>query len=205
MARIKLIYRPSDYPGNPDDATKTALDELFQHMFPGQSDPKIAGDHSAMAAVAHNPLLALHMAKLSAFIVRETSWSAQNRALRQLAIQTLNLQLKCEFSFQSHLRNSMAVGISLEQQACIPFWRTSNVFNEEQKLVIEYTLAVISGEVPEELFAKVVGRYGEKGAVECTTCIAWFSLWALIINATRTDFDLGYGKASAEVTARAAL
>jgi len=34
--------------------------------------------------------------------------------------------------------------------------------------IIEYTLACVSGDVPEELFARVVAQYGEKGAVEFT-------------------------------------
>ena len=36
MARVKLVFKPSDYPGIPDEPTKKALKELFDHMFPGQ-------------------------------------------------------------------------------------------------------------------------------------------------------------------------
>ena len=194
MARVKLIYSPGDYPGQPDPATRQGLEQLFQHMFPGNPAPRIAADHSAMAAVAHNPQMALQMAKFSAFMVLESGWSKQHRALRQLAIQALNWHYGCEFSFQAHLRNTAAAGISLEQQACIPFWRTTNAFDAEQRLVIEYTLAVVSGAVPEALFAQVRDHYGERGAVEFTTLIGWFSAWAMIINATGTSADLGHGK-----------
>jgi alkylhydroperoxidase family enzyme len=58
--------------------------------------------------------------------------------------------------------------------------------------VIEYTLAVIAGDVPDELFAKVVARYGEQGALEFTTVAAWWSFWAMILNATRPEFDFGF-------------
>ena len=40
---------------------------------------------------------------------------------------------------------------------------------------------------PDELFARVVERFGEKGAVEFTTVVAFWSFWALFLNATRPD------------------
>jgi hypothetical protein len=51
--------------------------------------------------------------------------------------------------------------------------------------------------VPDELFDRVVKQYGEQGAFEFTVGVSWWSLWAMIINATRTDHDFGYGKLSA--------
>jgi alkylhydroperoxidase family enzyme len=78
----------------------------------------------------------------------------------------------------------------MELLAAIPYWRTTSLFNTEQRLVIEYTNAVVAGDVPAELFARVVAQYGEKGAVEFTTAIAWWSFWAMFLNATRPEFDL---------------
>jgi alkylhydroperoxidase family enzyme len=197
MARVKLILKPSDFPGTPDAATGSALRELFEHMFPGQADPELPGNHSAFGIVARSPPLALRVVKLSEYIASDMPWTAQHRDLRQLAIQTLNVHFKCDFSFQSHLRPSRLLGLSVEQQAAIPYWRTANVFSDEQRLVIEYTLAVVAGDVPDELFYRVVGQYGEQQALGFTVAIAWWSFWAMIINATGTDFDFGYGNSSA--------
>jgi len=47
---------------------------------------------------------------------------------------------------------------------------------------------VVSGDVPEELFAQVAARYGEAGAIECTVAIGWWSLWAMLLNTTRPAF-----------------
>jgi len=197
MARVKLVFKPDDYPGTPDAPTKQALRELFEHMFPGHANPEIPGKSSAFATVARDPRLAMRLIKLSDYILREMPWTSQRQTLKQLAIQTLNFHYKCDFSFQSHIRPAQACGITLEQQACIPFWKTANVFDDEQRLVIEYTLAVVTGDVPDALFARVVKQYGEQEALEFTVAIAWWSFWAMIINATRTDFDFGYGKPGA--------
>jgi alkylhydroperoxidase family enzyme len=166
-------------------------------MFPGQANPEIPGKSGAFGLVARDPRLALHLLKVSDYILREMPWTSQRQDVKQLAIQTLNLHFKCDFSFQSHIRPAEAAGISVEQQALIPFWRTANVFNDEQRLVIEYTFAVCAGVVPDELFARVVAQYGEQGAVDVSVAIAWWSFWAMIINATGTDFDFGFGKPKA--------
>jgi alkylhydroperoxidase family enzyme len=190
-SRVKGVFKPSDYPDVLDEATEKDLNDLFKHLFPQSERPEIAGNHAAFAMVARNPRLALLVVKLSDYIVRKMPWTSQRVDVRELAIQTLNFHFKCEFSFQAHLRVAQAAGISVELLAAIPYWRTTNLFSEEQRLVIEYTLAVVVGDVPDELFSRVVNKYGEKEAIEFTTAIAWWSFWAMIINATRTEFDFG--------------
>ena len=190
MARVKCVYKPGDYPGALDEATRKDLDALFEHLCPGE--PKVE-PHSGYALLAQSPRLALHIAHLGDYIVREMPWT-QRRDLRELAIQALNLHFKCDFSFQAHLNYAQVAGISLEQQAAIPYWRTSNLFNDEQRLVIEYSFAVASGDVPAELFSRVVERYGERGTIEFTAAIAWWSFWDMILNAARPQFSFERAK-----------
>ncbi len=190
MARVKAIYRPSDYPGRPDEATKKDLSALFEHLCPGTEDPEIDKAHDGIAIAAQNPKLALHLAKLSAFIAGELPWS-QRRDLRELAIQTLNLHFKCDYGSKTRLPNAEAAGIGAGLLAALPHWKTSKAFDEEQRLVIDYTSAVITGDVPEALFSQVVDKYGEKGAIEFTALVSFWSFWAMFLNATRPDPDRG--------------
>lgn len=69
--------------------------------------------------------------------------------------------------------------------ALIPLWENASVFDEEQRLVIEYANAVVACDVPDVLFARVVERYGEKGAVELTSLIGFWSCWAMLLSAIR--------------------
>ncbi len=185
MARVTEIFRPADYPGNPDDATRAGLDALWRHLFPatgGEGEP-----HAGYAILAHSPQTALQVARMTDFVIGELPW-AQRRDLRELAVQALNWRFKCDFSWQAHLELAKLAGISLEQQQAIPDWRTSELFDDEQRLVIEYTLACVGGQVPEDLFARVVARYGEAGAVEFTVTVGWWSLWAMLLNAAQPEF-----------------
>jgi alkylhydroperoxidase family enzyme len=186
-ARITPVFKPSDYPGPVDEQTRKDLADLFEQLFPGLPDPK-PEPHFGFALFARSPRLCMAILGLFDYIVRQMPW-AQNREQRELAVQALNLHFKCDFSFQAHLVYAEAHGISLEKQAAIPFWRTSTIFNDEEKLIIEYTLATVKGEVSDELFARVVRQYGETGAIEFTTAIAWWSLWAMVLNATAPEFS----------------
>lgn len=96
-------------------------------------------DISCVLDVPSHRRLGGDRSRLASAILREMPWTSQRQALKQLTIQTLNFHFGCDFSFQSHIRPAEASRISVEQQACIPFWRTGNVFYDEQRLVIEYT------------------------------------------------------------------
>ena len=54
-----------------------------------------------------------------------------------------------------------------------------DIFDAQQSLVITYSRAVASGQVFDKLFSEVIDKYGEKGAVEFTTVVAFWSFWAI--------------------------
>jgi len=186
MARVTLVNKPDDYPGSPDDATRRDLAALFDYLCPRMPNPEIDSAHAGIAIAAHIPKLALQLAKLGGLIAGELAW-CQRRDLRELAIQSLNVHFKCDYSFRTRMSTASAAGIGIELQNALPFWKSSTLFDDEQRLVIEYTHAVVTGEVPGTLFSRVVDQYGEKGAIELTTVVAFWSFWARFLNATRPD------------------
>lgn len=187
MARVKPIYRPGDCPADADPQTREETERLFATLFPGVDAPAIARDHAGLAIAARNPQMAIHLATISRFLAVDLPWSKRTD-LRELAIQTVNLHFRSDFSFQARLPSARAAGIGDTLLAALPYWRTSELFDPEQRLVIAYTLAVVSGDVPADLFGKVVAQFGETGAVECTTVIGFWSCWAMLINATQPRF-----------------
>ncbi len=191
MARITHIMKPADLPGNPDAESKAAIEALFEHLFPGYASvpdaekPDLGGAKSGWAMVAHSPELAMKIGALSSYVVKEMPFTVARKDIRELAVQTLNLHFKCTSSFEAHVPVAESVGIPVKLQAAIPYWQTSTFFTDEQRLVIEYTQSVVTGDVPEALFARVVAAYGERGALEFTVAIANWSFWAMILGATK--------------------
>lgn len=175
MARVALIREPGEAPA-PD------LADLFTVLFPGNPAPEFNDDHSLMAVLAHSPKLALPAARLSAAVILSSAWG-QRAGLRELAFQTLGHHFGDNFSTAARRRDAEAAGLTADQLAAIPDWRNSALFDDEQQLVMEYTQAVVTGRVPAELFARIVARYGEREAIECTAAIGLWSFWAMVAGA----------------------
>jgi alkylhydroperoxidase family enzyme len=170
-----LIREPGDTPA-PDRA------DLFAALFPGNPAPAFNDAHSLMAVLAQSPKLALPAARLSAAVILDSAWG-QRAGLRELAFQTLGHHFGDSFSTTARRPNAESAGLTADQLAAIPDWRNSALFDDEQKLVIEYTQAVVTGQVTGKLFARVVARYGEREAIECTAAIGFWSFWAMISGA----------------------
>lgn len=204
MERVTGIHSAASYPGKLDDAAKNDLDELFGEVFPryfGEAMTKGDGGQieSSWAMLVQNPGLAIRVARLSDFIVHEMPW-CQRRDMRELMIQTVNVHLGCDYSFFAHFGYAQRTGIGADLQAALQFWKTTSFFNEDQRTVIEFTHASLDGDVPDELFQKVVQMFGEKETVEFTVSIAYWSFWAIILNTLRPTLNFGHTKPEAPGT-----
>lgn len=181
MSRVSLVRGPGDHPSE-NPVVQQDVADLFSALFPGNPTPEFNEAHSLMAVLAQSPKLALPAARMSAAVILDSAWG-QRACLRELAFQTLGAHFGDAFSVKARQCNAEAAGLTASQLAAIPDWRISDLFDDEQKLVIEYTQAVVTGHVPDELFARVVTRYGEREAVECTAAIGFWSFWSMVSGA----------------------
>lgn len=70
---------------------------------------------------------------------------------------------------------SRAHGVSADQIAALPDYKTDVNFSELERLVLEYADAITRTpvEVPAALFARLRERFNEAQLVELTSAIAW--------------------------------
>ena len=184
MSRIKPVFKPGDYPGNPDSQTRDDLSRLFGALFPDTPEPGFDKAHTGMAIAAQSPKFAVNLSNLTRCVALDLPW-CERRDLMELAIQAVNLHFGCDFSFEARMPHAEATGIGMERLAALPLWRTSSLFDDEQRLVIEFANTAVTGDVPDELLARIKQRFGERGAVELTAVVGTFSLWAMLINVAR--------------------
>jgi alkylhydroperoxidase family enzyme len=183
MARVAEIRTLDEYLelyGNVarDDA------EAFYEGWPAYVSGR--GDTGTVAAswaqMLHSPSLALKIFRLSYYMTHDLQW-AQHLDLRELAIEPLNERFRCEFSHIAHYRGGRdRAGLSIAQLAAIGF-PGSDVYDEEQQLVMEFTNAVLDQNVSDDLFDRVHKRYGDRGMVEFAITIFYWAYWAIVINA----------------------
>jgi len=183
MPRIPPIFSPDHCPEDADAETRADITDFFEQLFPGKEPPQIDAGHTGLALAAHSPNFAASLSRLTRSAVLEMAW-CERRDLAELAVQAVNIHFDSGFSFESRLGNAEATGLGMDRLAALPCWRTSSLFDEEQRLVLEYVEAAVTGKVPDDVFDRVRGRYGDKGTVELTALVGTFSLWAMLINAT---------------------
>ncbi|MDE2405095.1 MAG: hypothetical protein KGM17_10560 [Sphingomonadales bacterium] len=182
-ARIQPYHRPSDCIGDPHE--RSAVADLFAHLFAGRDDPHFDGNHDGMAIAARSPALAGQLARLGGVVIGQLGWS-QRVLLRELAAQAVNAQFNSRYSFESRRGIGESAGLSeLQLEALASGEAPAELFDAEQRLVIDYARATAKGHVSDALFKRMVAHFGEAETVEATAVIGFFGFWAMFLNATR--------------------
>jgi AhpD family alkylhydroperoxidase len=93
------------------------------------------------------------------------------KTLAELKAATLT---SCEYCIDIGSRIARLAGISGEQLLALPRYRDSDLFDELEKLVIDYAVGISSTpvDVPDELFAKLRSHFDDAQLVELTNVIA---------------------------------
>ena len=67
------------------------------------------------------------------------------------------------------------LGISDEKLLALPDWESSPLFDETERLVLEYadSMTITGRDVSDALFARLRDRFGDDAIVELTEIVAW--------------------------------
>jgi AhpD family alkylhydroperoxidase len=137
---------------------------------------------------AHVPALFKGYAKLEQATARLHGLDRRLRALAELKAATLT---RCEYCIDLGSAVSRRWGLSDEELLALPVYRTSPVFAEVDKLVLDYATGMsrTPAAVSDELFGQLRRHFDERQLVELTHCIALENL--------RGRFNLALGIGSA--------
>lgn len=180
--RVQAVFRRADFQPS-SGASEADADRFFAAVAPG-ADGLIARDHAGMAIAGINPNLALQLGATSRLMALDLEF-AKRADLRELAIQIAHLRCGSGFGFESRLAACRAAGLDNDQIATLALWRTSALFSEDQRLVMEYADAAFDRAIGDDLLARFVAAFGEKGAIECAAIVGFWTCWAIIIDVAR--------------------
>lgn len=134
-----------------------------------------------LRAVIHSPELAARWSRIGEFLRYSTSLPAK---LNELAIIVAGRHWNSQLEFHIHAEAARAAGLD---PACIEAIRLgeSPVFAEQGEVeVYDYArLLLQTGRLPDAVHAAVVARWGERGAVELTGVVGYYSMVSLMLNA----------------------
>ena len=174
---------------------------------PQEAGPEVAGTLRAaremMAQLAGRPtergaepveLLAHAPELLRGIMAHQQAAAEAHRVptrLKHLAELKVAALANCEYCIDLNSQMSRRAGLSDEVLLALPFYKTSPLFAEREKLVLDYAVAATRTpvEVPDELFARLREHFDEAQIVELTHAIALENLYA------RFNLALGIGAA----------
>jgi AhpD family alkylhydroperoxidase len=94
--------------------------------------------------------------------------------LKDLAMIKVAALVGCEWCLDIGSAIGRKAGVTVEQLADLPRYRESDRFDETEKLVLDYAVAMTAtpSDVPDELFESLRARLDERQLVELTSAIA---------------------------------
>lgn len=137
---------------------------------------------------AHVPGLLRGYAKLEQATAQLARLDKRVKALAELKAATLT---QCEYCIDLGSQVSRRWGLSDEELLALPTYRTSPLFSEVDKLVLDYAVGMSRTpvDVPDELFARLREHFDEDQIVELTHVVA--------IENLRGRFNLALGVGAA--------
>jgi len=132
---------------------------------------KLGRDVDIVGVYAHTPSL------LVGYGCYEQAAAAQHTVperLKMLAVLKAAALVNCEFCADIGSSEARQAGISEEQLLALPRYREGDAFDERERLVLDYAVAMTRTppEVGDELFALMREHFDERQIVELTNVIA---------------------------------
>ena len=147
-------------------------------------DDVVAGPRHAVPPPAHvwlnSPRLADHAHKLGAHVRFGTDFSPR---LTEIAILVTARYWTAQFEWQAHARLARQAGLAEEVIAAIAERRTPVFTDPDEQLVYDFCHDYYDDHrVDDATYERVVKRFGERGAVDLTGLIGYYSFVSVTLN-----------------------
>ena len=150
-------------------------------------EPSIGSGIEPMEIWAHKPKLMMAMGRFNGAVRKP---GALEQRIRNLCELKGSAMIGCEFCVDLGSQICRNSGFSDEELLAIPRFRSSELFNEREKVALDYTVAVMRTpvEVTDELFAKLQEHFTTEQIVELTALLT-------LVNLDRFNAAFGIGSA----------
>jgi alkylhydroperoxidase family enzyme len=125
-----------------------------------------------VAAAAHHTGVLMAMGALET--VAERGWKRLDPHLRWLAIQAAASRIGCSWCTDFGFFEGMQLGVDAHKVRLVAAWRTTDVFDERERAVLEYAESATDTPVvvSDELMARLRLHFGDAELVELASWVA---------------------------------
>lgn len=111
-------------------------------------------------------------------------------SLRELVIMRVALLNRAPYEADQHAPIALKEGITQEQLDHLEDWRSSGVFTDQQRAVLDYTDAMTRHvQVPDDIFDAVKAHFEPRELVELTATIATYNMVSRFLEALHIHSD----------------
>lgn len=99
------------------------------------------------------------------------------RALVELRVSQIN---GCVYCIDMHSREARHTGETQQRLDCLPAWHEAAFFSERERAALEWAETVTEvgrTRVPDDVFARARGQFGEKELVDLTVIVGMMNAW----------------------------
>jgi alkylhydroperoxidase family enzyme len=167
-----------------DPSKQGLLRGLFTRIVYAMTKRKVGRVVMPVQLIAHHPKLLWSYGLMEQSFASSHLVDAGLKDIAQLRVATL---VGCPFWIDIGSAVSRKSGVSPEKIEALPSYRTSGLFSETEKLVLEYADAMTQTpvEVRDALFVKLCEKFTDVQLVELTATLAWENY--------RARFDHAFG------------
>jgi alkylhydroperoxidase family enzyme len=183
MARIDAVSRKQ---AGPTVKFVYKLGPMMVKRLTGR-EPQTGTGIEPMEIWAHQPRMMVAMGRFNGAIRKRKGVEERIRNLCELKGSQM---IGCEFCVDLGSQICRNSGFSDEELLALPRYGSSELFTEQEKVALDYTVAVMRTpvEVTDELFARVTAHFSDKQLVELTALLT-------LVNLDRFNAAFGIGSA----------
>jgi 4-carboxymuconolactone decarboxylase len=150
-------------------------------------DPHRGSGLEPMEIWAHQPKMMIGMGRFNRAIRKGKSVDERTKNLVELKGAQM---IGCEYCVDLGSQICRKSGLADEELLALPSYRASDLFNDREKAVLDYTVAVMRTpvEMTDELFARVKEHFSDEQIVEITALLT-------LVNLDRFNAAFGIGSA----------
>ncbi|MDE2006482.1 MAG: carboxymuconolactone decarboxylase family protein [Rhodospirillales bacterium] len=154
-----------------------------------QSGPRGAGLRGPFNALLRAPDLADLVQRVGAYVRFSSSLPA---ALNELAIIIAGRHWTAQYEFYAHRKLAIAAGLAPTICDAVAENRRPAGMSADEEAVYDFATALVgTGQVTDAQFDAVKSRWGERGVMDLTGAIGYYSLVSMVLNVARVPLPAG--------------
>jgi AhpD family alkylhydroperoxidase len=107
-------------------------------------------------------------------------------AIREMIILRVAVLNHAEYEFDAHVPHAIKAGLSAEKIEALRQLPISNIFDEQERLIVELTDAMTKNvQVPDLLFDRIKPRFNDQEILELVATISAYNMVSRILNALK--------------------